>query len=381
MTHTPDGPNGSVRRARLPPPAGPLPISLAYFRGTPAALAGNPALYTSSNFRSSTFTNQLDPRDPNVFSFASALDANSGRRANALAAGLAPNFLVANPDKLGGAQVTGNGGYTNYHSMQVELRRRMSQGLQFQMSYVWGRAYLSDFYSFRVPRVESLDTGAEGGVAHAFKVNWVYELPFGQGRRFGGNVGRAMDLLIGGWQIHGIGRFQSGEILDFGNLRMVGFDINDLRDMYGVRKDADGIITYLPDDMIENTIRAFSTDPGSPTGYSALGVPEGRYFAPSSGPDCLETIADSTNRTGFGDCGERNIEINGQMFKNLDISVVKAVPIAGRVRAEFRVEMLNAFDWVNFNPAATFGDELDDYRINGLIGSPRIIQLVSRASW
>jgi hypothetical protein len=43
--------------------------------------------------------------------------------------------------------------------------------------------------------------------------------------------------------------------------------------------------------------------------------------------------------------------------------------------------MLNAFDWVNFNPAATLGDEQNDYEINGLIGSPRIIQLVSRISW
>jgi hypothetical protein len=259
--------------------------------------------------------------------------------------------------------------------MQVELRRRMANGLQFQMSYVWGRAYLSQFFSFRVPRVESLDGGSEGGVAHAFKVNWVYELPFGQGRRFGSNVGPVLDRFIGGWQIHGIGRFQSGEIINFGNVRMVGFDVNDLKEMYGVRVDADGIVTYLPDDVIQNTIRAFSTDPTSLDGY-AQGPPTGRYFAPADGPDCIETIAG-----GYGDCGERNIQINGQLFKNLDVSLVKAVPIVGRVRAEFRVEMLNAFNWVNFNPAATLGDERNDYEINGLIGGPRIIQLVSRVSW
>jgi hypothetical protein len=351
----------------------PLPISLAYFSGRTDA--GNAAAYSSSQFRSSTFLNPLDRLDPNPFSFATNLDGNGGRRANALAAGLPANFLVANPNKLGGAQVTGNGGYTNYNSMQVELRRRMANGLQFQMSYVWGRAYLSQFFSFRVPRVESLDGGSEGGVAHAFKVNWVYELPFGQGRRFGSNVGPVLDRFIGGWQIHGIGRFQSGEIINFGNVRMVGFDVNDLKEMYGVRVDADGIVTYLPDDVIQNTIRAFSTDPTSLDGY-AQGPPTGRYFAPADGPDCIETIAG-----GYGDCGERNIQINGQLFKNLDVSLVKAVPIVGRVRAEFRVEMLNAFNWVNFNPAATLGDERNDYEINGLIGGPRIIQLVSRVSW
>jgi hypothetical protein len=353
----------------------PLPIALAYFSGRPAPDATNPARYTSSNFRSSTFLNPLDRLDPNPFSFATNLDGNGGRRANALAAGLPENFLVANPNKLGGAQVTGNGDYTNYHSLQIELRRRMAQGFQFQSSYVWGRGYLSDFYSFRVPFLQSLDTGSEGMVAHAIKVNWVYELPFGQGRRFGSNVGPVLDRIIGGWQVHGIGRFQSGEVIDFGNVRMVGFGIDDLREMYGVRKDADGIITYLPDDVIENTIKAFNTDPTSLNGY-AQGPPTGRYFAPADGPDCIETIAG-----GYGDCGTRVLEMNGQWFKNLDLSVVKVVPIAGRVRAEFRVEMLNAFNWVRFNPAATLGDERSDFEINGLLGSPRIIQLVSRVSW
>jgi hypothetical protein len=259
--------------------------------------------------------------------------------------------------------------------MQVELRRRMSQGLQVQASYVFGRAYLSQFFSFRVPRVQALDGGSEGGVEHAFKINWVYELPIGQGRRFASNAGPVLDRIIGGWQIHGIGRFQSGEIIDFGNVRMVGFDINDLRSMYDPRIDEDGIVTYLPDDLIENTIKAFSTNPTSLDGY-AEGPPSGRYFAPADGPDCIETIAG-----GYGDCGLRNVQINGQWFKNLDVSVVKVVPITGRVRAEFRMEMLNAFDWVNFNPAATLGDERNDYEINGLIGSPRIIQLVTRVSW
>jgi hypothetical protein len=315
-------------------------------------------------------------RNPNPFGFAGELDDQASRRANALAAGLPSNFLVPNPDKLGGAQVTGNGGYTNYNSMQVELRRRMAQGLQFQASYVFGRAYLSQFFSYRVPRVQALDGGSEGGVEHAFKIPWDYELPIGQGRRFASNAGPVLDRIIGGWQIHGIARIQSGEIIDFGNVRMVGFDKNDLKEMYGVRKDADGIVTYLPEDVIENTIKAFSVDPGALDGYSALGPPSGRYFAPADGPDCYETIAG-----GYGDCGERNIQMNGQLFKNVDLSVVKVVPLAGRVRAEFRMEMLNAFNWVNFNPAATLGDELDDYEINGLIGGPRIIQLVSRISW
>ena len=356
----------------------PLPIALAYFGGSTDA--GNPARYTSSNFRSSTFVNPLAQRNPNPFSWGNALDSQSSYRANALRAGLPSNFLVANPNKLGGADMAGNGGFTNYNSMQVELRRRMAQGLQFQASYVFGRAYNSSFYSFRVPRVKQLDGGGEGGVSHAIKGSWVWELPFGQGRRFGGNVGRAMDYLIGGWQVHGIARFQTGQIINFGDVRMVGFDINDLKDMYQVRIDKDQNVFFLPDDVIDNTIKAFAVDPSSATGYSAAGPPEGRYFAPASdGADCIETVA-----SGYGSCGERDIFIDAPWMKNMDISVVKAVPIVGRVRAEFRIEMLNAFNWINYSPATGVGSSTrDGFETNSLTGitQSRIIQLVSRVSW
>jgi hypothetical protein len=363
----------------------PLPIALAYFSGRTDA--GNTGAYGSSNFASSTFVNPLDRFDPNVFGWANALDSNATLRANALAAGLPSNFLIVNPNKLGGAEIRGNGGYTNYNSLQVELRRRMAQGLQFQASYVFGRAWQSQFFSFRVPREEVLDGGTEGGITHAIKATWVYELPFGQGRRFAGNVGPVLDRIIGGWQVHGIARLQTGQIINWGNVRMVGFGLDELKDMYKVRIDENKNVFFLPFDVIDNTIKAFATDPTSPTGYSALGPPEGKYFAPAGGPTadggyCLETISN-----GFGDCGERNIQMDAPWTKNVDLSVVKVVPIKGRVRAEFRIEMLNAFNTLNYSPALGLGSSTrDGFETNSLIGAggaftARVIQLVSRVSW
>ncbi len=355
----------------------PLPIALAYFSGSTDA--GNPARYTSSNFASSTYVNPLAQRNPNPFTWANALDSTSTQRARALSAGLPANFLVANPNKLGGAEIDSHGRFTNYHSLQLELRRRMADGFQFQMSYVFGRGYLSDFYSFRVPKLKSLDTGGEGSVEHALKANWVWELPFGQGRRFGTNVSTAMDRLIGGWQIHGVARIQSGQIIDFGNVRMVGFTKSDLQGFLKVYKDADGVVTLLPQDVIDNTVKAFQVSATSDDGYGALGPPEGRYFAPANGPDCIETID-----SDYGQCGERVIEINGPLFKNVDLSVVKLVPIVGRVRAEFRMEMLNAFNWVNFAPVTGVGGTTaSSFEVTGLNGAvtARIIQLVARVTW
>jgi hypothetical protein len=255
----------------------------------------------------------------------------------------------------------------------------MSNGLQVNTSYVYGIGKQSDFYSLRVDPIFSLDHGTEGMVRHAIKGNWAYELPIGQGRRFASNAGPVMERIIGGWQFHGTFRIQSGQVVDFGNRRMVGFDIADLKDMYFYRRDADGIVTMLPDDVIQNSIKAFSVSATSPTGYSALGPPEGRYFAPANGPDCIETI-----NGNYGDCGTRVIEIDSPWTKGVNLSVVKLVPIAGRVRAELRIEMLNAFNTVNFNAVSGVGSTTaTGYEVTGLTGesTARIVQLVARVSW
>jgi hypothetical protein len=75
------------------------------------------------------------------------------RRTNAARAGLPANHVIVNPDLQGGADLTTNSGSTNYHSLQLELRRRFSQGLQFQTSYVFGQAMQSVFTSFRRPQI------------------------------------------------------------------------------------------------------------------------------------------------------------------------------------------------------------------------------------
>jgi hypothetical protein len=275
--------------------------------------------------------------------------------------------------------VNGNGDFTHYHSLQLELRRRMANGLQVNSSYVFGRAYQSDFYGFRVAPLTSLDTGTPGNVTHAIKGNWVYELPLGQGRRFAGNAGAVLDRLVGGWQVHGTFRLQSGQSVDFGNVRMVGFTLDDLKDMYFYRKDADGVVTMLPDDVIQNTVRAFNVSASSPTGYGALGPPEGRYFAPANGPDCIETIDNA-----FGACGERVVEVDSPWLKNLDLSIVKLVPLAGRVRAELRIEMLNALNTVNFSPVTGAGSTtatgFEVTQLNGATLS-RVVQIVTRVTW
>ncbi|TAK17147.1 MAG: hypothetical protein EPO35_03655 [Acidobacteria bacterium] len=361
----------------------PLPIYLAYFSGVTAANASNAALYTSTSFANTTFVNRLAKYNPNPFAAAGDLGgANSTLRGNALTAGLPANFFFANPDYLGGARITGNGGFTRFNSIQLELRRRLANGFQFNANYVYGVGYGSNRYSFRVARKESRNTGTGGDVPHAVKANLVLDLPFGKGRRFGGSAGEILDRIIGGWQINLNTRIQSGRLLDFGNVRMVGFDAKELRSMFKLRHDStDGTdrIYVLPADLISESIKAFSVSATSATGYGSLGAPSGKYFAPANGPDCIESISNN-----YGDCGVRTLIVQGPILKETDLSIVKTLKLIGKARAEFHVEALNVFNTVNFVPVGGVGSTtLSGYEVGGLTGinTARVVQLVSRITW
>src|SRR5207244_8808638 len=207
-------------------------------------------------------------------------------------------------------------GGTRYNAVQLEFRKRMSNGLAFNTSYAWGNAYITQRYGLQKAPVEVLPTGQVGGVAHAVKGNWLYELPFGRGD------GSGKDLLVGGWSIDGVARLQTGEMLDFGNVRLVGMDVDEFRKAIDLRFASNGQAHILPDDIIQNTVRAFAVSATSPNGYT-LGAPTGRYLAPANGPDCIETTP------SYGDCGVRSLVVNGPPLVRFDLSLVKRVKIRG----------------------------------------------------
>jgi hypothetical protein len=373
------------------PGTGPLPVYLAYLTGTPLGQAGDPSKYTGSSWTSTNFTNPLALYNPQPFTPAGT-NANTGldnpaRRANAIKAGLPANFFRLNPD-VGTAEIEGNSGYTRYDALQMDLTKRLSHGLLLQGSYVFGHSYESSRYSLKAGRKKTLDTGTEGGVTHALKANWVYELPFGRNRAFLSSTAGWLERIVGGWEMDGVVRIQSGRLLDFGNVRMAGMTEKELKNSIKLREFATtGInptapvnIYLLPQDIIENTIRAFSVSATSASGYSSLGAPTGRYLAPANGPDCIETIAN-----GYGDCGVRTLVVTGPLYARWDISAVKRTRLVGRTTFEFRADLINAFNHTNFNPViqtTTNATNSDNYRVTGVVeNSSRIIQLVTRFSW
>ena len=369
------------------PGTSPLPIYLAYLVGSRDV--NNPAAYTGTGWTNTDWTNPLAIRNPNPFTPAgtnsnTGLDGDPGRRTNAANAGLPANFFRANPDLQGGVFLTGNGGYYRYDSAQIELRTRMSNGFEFQTSYVFGNAYSTIRPSLRTPRYKVLQTGAEGGVTHAWKGNWVWELPFGRNRKFLSNSNGFVERLAGGWEFDGIVRIQSGRMLDFGDVNIVGMSAKDLQKAVGVYTyKIDGLsssavdaLYLLPKDIIENTVRAFNANAMSLTGYGSLGAPSGRYIAPGNGPTCIAVTP------GSGECGVRTLVVTGPLYSRWDLSAVKRVRIVGRTNFEFRAEMLNAFNHPNFVPVISTNTNSDNYRMTSLQeNGSRIVQLVWRMNW
>ena len=377
------------------PGTAPLPTFLAYFNGLPSSAAGTPANYAGGNWTSSTNLGFLAAMNPNPFGFASTnsttgLQGNATFRNNALAAGIPLNYFLANPENNGGATITSNVNKTHYNAMQLEVRRRYAQGLQFSASYTYGHEYDTSFFTFRRGLAYLRPNGNSGDIPHSFKSAVTYDLPFGHGRHWGGNVNPAVDRVIGNWQIGVYSRLQSGTPVDFGNVRLVGMSAKDVQNMFKLRFDnANKQVYMLPDDVIQNTINAFNVSATSPTGYAGA-APTGRYFAPANGPDCVE-LTPTNNGTnsglGYGDCGIRSLVLNGPMFQQHDLRFSKRAAIKGQTNLEFAVEMLNAFNHPNFlavsgttanNPAT-----ITSYQLTSLQGqdTSRTIQFEFRFNW
>ena len=331
--------------------------------------------------------NNLAIRNPQPQTMAGTFMGTAAIRANGAAAGHPSNFFIANPNHVGGAFITRNEAETDYHSLQVELRRRLAQGLQFQSSYVFGQAMQSVFFTHRRGLDRQRDIGDPGDLTHQFKANVVYDLPFGQGRRFMGGAGPVLERLVGGWQIGFNTRIQSGRLVDVGGVRLVGWSEADVRGAFQMRFDDAGKVIYMwPQDVIDNTIKAFSVSP-TLSGYGSAGAPEGRYFAPANGPDCIEVA------NGLGECpgAVRSLVLAGPRFAQSDLRVAKRTQIIGRVNFEISAEALNVFNKANFIPvtvptgttATTVPTTLANWRVTGLTGTntSRVVQIVSRINW
>jgi len=113
-------------------------------------------------------------------------------------------------------------GYSNYNAANVKFEHR-AHDLAATAIFTWARS-LDDksaaagvgatgqgYQGFEYNHNPSLDYGpSDFDVDKRFVASYVYQLPFGRGKKFGGGVNRVEDLAVGGWQLTGITTFQTG---------------------------------------------------------------------------------------------------------------------------------------------------------------------------
>jgi hypothetical protein len=135
-------------------------------------------------------------------------------------------------------------GSSNYNAGQITLQRRMSGGVQMELSYTFSKSL--DMGSDTERTMFSSSTGTSVGssfgailnawnprlnyaesdfdVRHLITGNWVAELPVGRGKALLGGMSQAMDRIAGNWQLSGVARWTSG--LPFSVISGAGWGTN-----------------------------------------------------------------------------------------------------------------------------------------------------------
>ncbi len=241
---------------------------------------------------------------------------------------------------------------SNYNSLQVSLNRRVANGLTLGIAYTWSKnlannpsdrgSGIYDTYNFRQ------DYGPPSiNTPHIFIANYVYDLPFFKDQR--GVVGH----LLGGWEISGITRVQSGSSLT----------ITQSNDPFNASDWSNAPGTY-PGGIGIDLAPSVSPRPSLVPGASLTGA--GNRF------QWFNTAA-FTNAIGqFGNAG-RGLLL-GPGLQNWDMSGIRNFKIGERFSLQFRGELFNIFNHTNFS---SVGTSLNNANFGQLLSAhnPRVVQL------
>jgi hypothetical protein len=230
-------------------------------------------------------------------------------------------------------------GYSWYHSLQTRLERRFSNGMTFQLGYTFSKAMEAvEFLNPTDPM--PYETISDNDRTHLVALSGVYELPLGRGRHFGARMPAPLQFVLGGWQLGGTGRRQSGPPLSFGNVILNG-DLNDIALPKGQRS-AD---------------RWINTEAG---------------FNRISSQQLASNVVTFPLRLS-GVRGDGTSQYNFSLIKNFDVTE-KAV-------AQFRAEVYNAWNHPSFAPPNTSPANTNFGRITAVTTIPRQWQFSLRVKF
>lgn len=329
----------------------------------------------ASEFQLTNYVTRLEEGRAGDFAdYVSRVRSVNSRRGDpffaAVDAGLLPlNFFRANPN-VRGAQLFGNASFSTYHALQVEVQRRLRGGLRVQANYSFAKG-LSDFIgstgdtnSFLTLRNTRLETGQFNNT-HQFTANFIYNLPVGRGRQFLKGVRGVPGQFISGWQAGGIMRYNSGDPLSLLSGRGT-FNRDDRSGLNSV--DVAGNLT-------REQLQDLATVQKTSTGVVYLDP----NLAPGTSNDASKVIFLNPQAGTNGSLGLSSIF--GPQFWNFDFSLLKRTRLTERTNLEFRGEVFNLFNNVNFDNPVTSINSANFGRITSIAGRPRLMQFALRLNF
>jgi Carboxypeptidase regulatory-like domain/TonB dependent receptor len=284
------------------------------------------------------------------------------------------------------AQGLANGGFSDYNSLQLELRRQFRSGFFGQLNYTFSDTNTDSagtgqnrFEAFMDNARPGLNTGRSVfHVTHAIQANSIYELPFGSGRKWLNSSG-LLDAIVGGWQVSGTFAWSSGSPISItsqrGTFNRAGrsncgdpiscntalstMSVEEIKGLLGIHKQADGKIFWIDPKVVD------------PVSGRAVGADNLANAAGFDGQAFFNPVA--------GDVGNLPIlAFDGPSQFQINMALSKRIRLTDRHRFEVKGEAFNLTNTPSFFRgdmdinSTTFG------RLTSVNVASRIVQLSIR---
>ena len=274
-------------------------------------------------------------------------------------------------------------GTSAYNALEVKVQKRFGAVGQMGGAYTWSK-FITDTDSF----LASQDAGGEGlyqdytnrkaerslyssNVPHRLVINYIINLPFGVGQRFGAGADPVLSRAISGWSLSGITTFQTGiplHLTTSGNSLSKTFGAGTIRPNYssGCAR-ANSISAYqasLATSSSTSTQKWFNT-----SCFTLPGTPGDTFDTPSSAS------------FGFGNEPRVDGGLKASGVDNFDFSIIKNTTIHEQIGLKFSAEFYNLFNRVQFAPPNTQTDNAQFGLITAQANNPRLVQGSLRLSF
>lgn len=343
----------------------------------------------------------------------------------------------------GGSTEAEKSGWSNYNGLQVNYQRLFHHGIAYQISYVWSKSMSTQGSGSKtnniLPYANYVNSGlgvmtpAYGaayapplpppppanvpsyGYYHALdrfenymvdtsnpeqniQFNGIVDLPFGRGKKFLGNSNRALNEVVGGWQLAGAGEVTSQDFtVNAGNWGATTNPLKVYKHKVPVTDCRSGVCYkeyewfngYIPSSVISGNPCAGSSAKvvsGLPADYEPYQTPidttcGSKYYGGNEVN--VTTLDGKTSPLGYspspgGSNPFSHTVLSGPMNYSVDLSLFKVFPITENVRLRVNMDAFNAFNIQGYNnPSGS--DGLEDLRSSH--NTPRQIQLTARLTF